>query len=227
MLLLQHCMAMPGIVQESFKVFCRFYHRAALMIWPKAQRWRHMCCSQNLTTCMSALEKYAKAMHANQQLIPMVTASKTRANSVQAPGSDTAAATSSAITGNEPVKDAEEACQLAEAMWSQFGSWQLITNASKLPTARFSQLVSQLGMHALLTKLAHKMQVVMHTWLNECSMAALPSGTARNPVPSMLKTGISCKSGRHATSLCDPYVIPFNHSCSCIPKPHFGPVWTV
>lgn len=89
-------------------------------------------------------------------------------HNVQVPGSDTVG--EPVTTGNGPAVDTEDACQLAEAMWSKFAPGQLMTTASKPPMARFSQLVSQLGMHALLTKLAGKMQVVMQTWLDKRSM---------------------------------------------------------
>lgn len=90
---------------------------------------------------MSALEKHAQTMHHNQQVRAHVT------------------------TGKGPAINTEDVCQLAEAMWSKFGPAQLIPPASKIPTARFSQLVSQLGTLNMVSKLADKLQVNLQTSL--------------------------------------------------------------
>ena len=149
----------PSIAYQLYRFFCRFYHQAALMIWPKARRW-HNLCSQSLTACMSALEKHAQTMHHNQQVTAHVT------------------------TDKGPAINTEDACQLAEAMWSKFGPAQLIPPASKIPTARFSQLVSQLGTLNMVSKLADKLQVNLQTSLPAACKVAMQNNRNKS---TMLK----------------------------------------
>lgn len=127
------------------------------MIWPRAQRWQHMCL-QGLLACMSELEKYAHAAQSSKHSEPSGTAPGTGMDNVQLPTANTSTAASSENLNSGPAADVE-ACQLAEAMWSKLGPGQLLPPASKPSVARFSQLVSQLRMHGMVSKLADQLQV--------------------------------------------------------------------
>lgn len=128
------------------------------MIWPRAQRWHNMCL-QSLAVCMSELAKHAQAMQSSKHPNPNGTASASGREDVEMPGVSKNTAVPSVPPGNGPAVDTVEACQLAEAMWSKFGPEQLMPSGTKLPIARFSQLVSQLRMHGMVSKLADKLQV--------------------------------------------------------------------